>query len=78
MMSKAIYRWQDDEVTKLKSLAQKYSTATIARQLSRSAAAVVSKAQQLNISLKIPRQERRSLGKDAGVKSQRFAMDLSD
>lgn len=77
-MSKAIYRWQDDEVTKLKNLAQKYSTATIARQLSRSAAAVVSKAQQLNISLKIPRQERRSLGKDAGVKSQRSAMDLSD
>jgi hypothetical protein len=77
-MSKAIYRWQDDEVTKLKNLAQKYSTATIARQLSRSAAAVVSKAQQLNISLKIPRQERRSLGKDAGIKSQRSAMDLSD
>jgi hypothetical protein len=74
-MSKVIYRWQDDEVTKLKSLAQKYSTATIATQLSRSAAAVVSKAQQLNISLKIPRQERKSLGKNAGI--QRSGMDLS-
>ena len=77
-MSKIIYRWQDDEVAKLKRLAQKYSTATIARQLSRSAAAVVSKAQQLSISLKIPQQEPKSLGKNAGIKSQRSRMDLSD
>jgi len=55
-MPNSIYRWNEDDVTKLKSLAQKYPTATIARQLSRSAAAVVSKAQQLNISLKVRRQ----------------------
>jgi hypothetical protein len=54
-MAKVIYRWQQDEVTKLKSLAQKYSTAAIARQLSRSAAAIIAKAQELNISLKIAR-----------------------
>ena len=54
-MRKVIYRWQDDEITKLKSLAQKYPTATIARQLSRSAAAIIAKAQELNISLKIAR-----------------------
>lgn len=67
-MPKVIYRWQDDEVTKLKSLAQKYTTATIARQLSRSAASVISKAQQLNISLKTPRPK----------PSPRSRMDLSD
>jgi hypothetical protein len=54
-MPKVIYRWQDDDVTKLKSLAQKYPTATIARQLSRSAASIIAKAQQLKISLKIAR-----------------------
>ena len=54
-MPKVLYRWQEDEVTKLKSLAQKYPTATIARQLGRSAAAVIAKAQELNISLKISR-----------------------
>jgi hypothetical protein len=54
-MPKILYRWQEDEVTKLKSLAQKYPTATIARQLSRSAAAIIAKAQELNISLKVAR-----------------------
>ena len=54
-MPKVICRWQQDEVTKLKSLAQKYPTASIARQRSRSAAAIIAKAQELNISLKIAR-----------------------
>jgi hypothetical protein len=70
-MPKVIYRWQDDEVTKLKTLAQKFPTATIARQLSRSASAIVAKAQELNISLKIPRPK-------AGIEFDRSRMNRAD
>ena len=52
-------RWSEDDVAKLKSMAQKQSAAAIAAQLGRSAAATIVKAHELKLSLRV-RPEKRS------------------
>ena len=46
-------RWSEDDVAKLRSMAQKFSTAHIAVQLGRSVPATILKAHQLHISLRV-------------------------
>ena len=43
--------WTDDDVAKLKAMAQKFPTARIARDLGRSIGATIVKAHQLKLSL---------------------------
>ena len=50
-MPHTTHRWSDEDVAKLKSMAQKYSTAAIAAQLGRSTAATIVKAHELKLSL---------------------------
>ena len=49
-------RWTEDDIAKLKNMAQKAPSAKVAEQLGRSVAATAVKAHQLGISLKVPRQ----------------------
>jgi hypothetical protein len=64
-MPYTIPRWSDDDIAKLKSLAQKYPTAAIAAQLGRSTAATVVKAHELKLSLRV-RPEKRTTTMDPG------------
>jgi hypothetical protein len=48
-------RWTADDIAKLQTLAQKRRRADIAAHLGRSVSATASKAHQLNLSLKMPR-----------------------
>ena len=45
--------WTDDDVARLKAMAQKFPTAKIARGLGRSIGATIVKAHQLKLSLRI-------------------------
>ena len=45
--------WTDDDVARLKAMAQKFPTAKIARDLGRSIGATIVKAHQLKLSLRI-------------------------
>jgi hypothetical protein len=58
-MRRNIRRWSDEDITKLKSMAQKYPTAAIAAQLGRSAAATLLKAHELKLSLRVRPEERK-------------------
>ena len=53
MANSDIRRWTDGDISRLKELAQKYTTAQIAGQLGRSYSATVSKAYELNLSLRV-------------------------
>ena len=48
-------RWTKEDIARLKNLARKYPTASVAGQLGRSAAATAIKAHELKISLKMQR-----------------------
>ena len=54
-MPNATRRWTDDEIVKLKDMAQRKSTADIAAALGRSVGATSVKAHQLKVSLKMPK-----------------------
>jgi hypothetical protein len=54
----ALRRWSDDDIAKLKSMAQKYPTVAIAAQLGRSTAATIVKAHELNLSLRVRPEKR--------------------
>jgi hypothetical protein len=58
-MRRNIRRWSDEDITKLKSMAQKYPTAAIAAQLGRSAAATLLKAHELKLWLRVRPEERK-------------------
>ena len=45
--------WTDEEITKLRSMAQRYPARTIAAELGRGVSAVAVKAHQLRLSLKV-------------------------
>jgi hypothetical protein len=49
-------RWTADEIAQLKNLAQKKRPSEIASRLSRSPSAIATKAHELKLSLKVPRQ----------------------
>ncbi len=57
-MPYTIRRRSDEEVAKLRTMAQKYPTAAIAAQLGRSTAATVVKAHQLKLSLRVSQAKR--------------------
>ena len=57
-MPYTIRRWSDDDIAKLKSMAQKYPAAAIAAQLDRSTAATIVKAHELNLSLRVRPEKR--------------------
>jgi hypothetical protein len=59
-MPYTIPRWSEEDIAKLKSMAQKYPTAEIAAQLGRSTAATIVKAHELKLSLRV-RPEKRGL-----------------
>jgi hypothetical protein len=52
--------WTDEEVAKLKSMAQKYPAAQIASETGRALASVRTKARQLAISLRMDRDQRQA------------------
>jgi hypothetical protein len=52
-MPNSIRRWSEDDITKLKNLAQNRPTAAIAAQLGRSTAATIVKAHELKLSLRV-------------------------
>jgi hypothetical protein len=52
--------WTDEEVTKLKSMAQKYPPAQIASEIGRALASVRTKAYELHISLRIDRDQQQT------------------
>jgi len=54
-MTGSIRRWSGEDILKLKTLAQKYPTATIAEEPGRSPAALAVKAHELKLSLKLKR-----------------------
>ena len=56
-MSKPGRRWTGEDIQKLKSLAQKYPTASIAGQLGRSVSALAVKAHELKLSLRVRKDE---------------------
>ena len=58
-MPYSIRRWSEDDVAKLRRMAQKYSTAAIAAQLGRSAAATIVKEHELKLSLRVQPPNRR-------------------
>jgi hypothetical protein len=58
-------RWTKEDIAKLKNLAQKYPTASVAGQLGRTAAATAIKAHELKLSLKM--QRRNTQGETAMV-----------
>jgi hypothetical protein len=64
-MPYAIRRWSNEDIAKLKSMAQKYPTAAIATQLGRSTAATIVKAHELKLSLRV-RSETRPTKIDPG------------
>jgi hypothetical protein len=51
--------WTEDDIVKLRELAQKYPATTIARQLGRSVGAVSAKARALKLSLRMRRPTRK-------------------
>jgi hypothetical protein len=51
--------WTEDDIVKLRELAQKYPATTIARQLGRSIGAVSAKARALKLSLRMKRPTRK-------------------
>ena len=59
-------RWTKEDIAKLKNLAQKYPTASVAGQLGRSAAATAIKAHELKLSLKMQRRNTLCGGKARG------------
>ena len=52
--------WTDDDIAKLKAMAQKFPTAKIAADLGRSIGATIVKAHELKLSLRV--QARRKIG----------------
>ena len=52
--------WTDDDVTRLKAMARKFPTAKIAADLGRSIGAVIVKAYELKLSLRVKRGETRA------------------
>jgi hypothetical protein len=54
-------RWTDEDVTKLKNMAQKYPSARIASELGRAISAIRTKAHGLDISLRMDRRQRRTI-----------------
>ena len=57
-MGKSRTRWTGEEIQKLTDLAQKYPTANIAAQVGRSVSALVAKAHELKLSLRVKRGSR--------------------
>jgi hypothetical protein len=51
-------RWSENDIAKLKALAQKYPVAIIAQQLGRSVSTVSKKAHKLKLSLRMKRPRR--------------------
>jgi hypothetical protein len=51
--------WAEDDIVKLRELAQKYPATTIARQLGRTMGAVSAKARTLKLSLRMKRPTRK-------------------
>jgi hypothetical protein len=60
-MPYAVRRWSNEDIAKLKSMAQKYPAAAIAAQLGRSAAATIVKAHELKLSLRVRAKDREPL-----------------
>jgi bifunctional pyridoxal-dependent enzyme with beta-cystathionase and maltose regulon repressor activities len=58
MPNPAFRPWTADDIAKLKNMAEKHSTATIARELGRSVAATAVKAHELKLSLRMPGRQR--------------------
>jgi hypothetical protein len=65
IMPYSVPRWSADDIAKLKSMAQKYPTTTIAAQLGRSTAATIVKAHELKLSLRV-RPKKRELVSEPG------------
>ena len=59
-MPRNVRRWSNEDVTKLKSMAQKFPTAAIAAHLGRSAAATLLKAHELKLSLRVRPEEQKT------------------
>jgi hypothetical protein len=57
-MHNTYLRWSENDIAKLKALAQKYRVAMIAQQLGRSVSTVSKKARQLKLSLRVKRPKR--------------------
>ena len=55
-------RWTDEDVAMLRSMAQKYPSAQIASELGRAVSAVRVKAHELDISLRMDRGQRQTIG----------------
>ena len=60
--------WTDEEVAKLKSMAQKYPPAHIASEIGRALASVRTKARELAISLQMDRPERQTIDPEPRAK----------
>ena len=73
-MSGNVRRWSNEEVAKLKSMAQKYPTAAIAAQLGRSTAATIVKAHELKLSLRV-RPDQRTMKPDPGPSGMELPAD---
>jgi hypothetical protein len=54
MPNTAFRRWTADDIAKLKTMAQKHPSSTIAAQLGRTVAATAVKAHELKLSLRMP------------------------
>ena len=54
-MGKPGPRWRSEDIRKLKTLAQRYPSASIASELGRSVSALTAKAHELKVSLRVKR-----------------------
>jgi hypothetical protein len=54
-------RWTDQDVAKLKSMAQKYPSAQIASEIGRGMSSIRTKAHELAISLRMDRRQRQTI-----------------
>jgi hypothetical protein len=61
LMTQTRRPWTDEDVAKLKSMAQKYPSAQIASEIGRPIASVRTKARELAISLRMDRGQRQTI-----------------
>jgi hypothetical protein len=66
------FGWSASDIAKLKELAQNYPASVIARELERTTLAIVRKARQLKLSMRVkrPTRERRSKNLDVAVRNR--------
>lgn len=66
------FAWSASDIAKLKELAQHYPASIIARELERTTPAIVRKARELKLSMRVkrPTRERRSKNLDVAVRNR--------